>query len=670
MEAISGVASIFAVISLAVQVGECALRIKNGIATISNTSAELSRLRKQIEGLYGIANHVRVFLELSRRAGLCDEGIAVCVYSALTTCLDVASRIEDVLKKVNRVHNERSSLWRGWPHIRLLCNKEHIEELEKQMDRAVSMLNLTMTLHQASTQLCLNKGNTAAASISLENKVNLGDIAETNTMQENDDDRVQFLYTENRATGGREINFQTNDKFIVSSVSSAHQYQTTLGTVSIIRQSKALKSHRIINTRESETQQTTDIYVCSIRPSFLSWCLELCVMCTSLRSPEIRLRSVHVLDRLVENELRHSFFDNDLISLQRLLGDGSVSLDSIDKHGQPLLLLAQLYQYEETITYLVHQGCHVETNNIQLCSSKYSFDENTFRLLCSRSDLTECTIDTIFPDTTSIMNSTSMYEWYITQSLTSTCLLLPEWFGSKLYVEAQAWAKLIYKAINYHLIGPDLENNRNQCLYWENLILQSIKGGADLHYLDEDTCTTFGVWVQSYHPLDVEDIVERWLDILKHCNVDTVQYLQREIGLYKVFQSSAGWGKSFVRQRNIDLRQGMSQRLRIEISWEHSKFPNAGLVLGEFVGFGDDEGFSPLLRFSRITKREWKKFWPFSHTAAVYCEGQHAECTRCTRYKRREDVMLARRERIDESRVGSSVYFVEEQPVMPGAWVH
>lgn len=147
MDPLSGVASIFAIISLAWQLGQSALNIKRFLDTLHDAPAEIIRLRVVILQLHSIAEGTKAVLERQLKPHCPNNHICNSIYDALKTCQDKLDLIEKVLPIAGKVNNGHSPFSRNWAHFRLACRKERIEEFERQLERAMSFLHVNLLLN-------------------------------------------------------------------------------------------------------------------------------------------------------------------------------------------------------------------------------------------------------------------------------------------------------------------------------------------------------------------------------------------------------------------------------------------------------------------------------------------------------------------------------------------
>lgn len=144
MDPLSGIASIFSVISLAFQLGQTALGIKRLIETISNAPFEVIRLRDVIFHLHIIADGVTTLLDRQQTLHNEDSPISCDLHHALKTCQNKLELIENVLRRADEFKKGRI-VSRYWANLRLACKKGQIEELERQLEQAILILNVVIT---------------------------------------------------------------------------------------------------------------------------------------------------------------------------------------------------------------------------------------------------------------------------------------------------------------------------------------------------------------------------------------------------------------------------------------------------------------------------------------------------------------------------------------------
>ena len=248
-----------------------------------------------------------------------------------------------------------------------------------------------------------------------------------------------------------------------------------------------------------------------------------------------------------------------------------------------------------------------------------------------------------------MLNSPERFERYIARNLNDTCLVLSEWYGSVLYVEALAWGELLSEVIESYPCERETLEYRSRCMYWEDLMAQAIHRGANCHYSAQSMSTLLGNWVDKYHPFTAQAIVRQWLRILQAWGMDTRQYLLREVELY-LDQAGESRRAGEIRPRKI----GFDGRLEnaVTVAWK-TDFPGpCRQVLEEFVYFGDDQCFSYSLSDIIPSERDWDEFWPYSWNSVGKPRGRPGMKARRSRQKRK--VISG-----DDRRITN----------LPGAWV-
>ncbi|KAI1209711.1 ankyrin, partial [Annulohypoxylon truncatum] len=140
-----------------------AYNIKQFLDTIHNAPTEIIRLRGVISQLQLIAESIKAVLERQKQSQCRNSHICNNIYHELKTCQSKLNLIEDVLQIAKKVENGQNTLSRSWAQFRLACRKEKIEEFEKQLERAISFLNVNLLLNliDSNTTLGLEFGSFA-----------------------------------------------------------------------------------------------------------------------------------------------------------------------------------------------------------------------------------------------------------------------------------------------------------------------------------------------------------------------------------------------------------------------------------------------------------------------------------------------------------------------------
>ncbi|KAF7533335.1 hypothetical protein G7054_g7172 [Neopestalotiopsis clavispora] len=145
MDPLSGAASIFAVVSLAVQLAQSAKSIKQILDAITHASEAATRLRDIVLQVYYIASSVENFLE-ERSCSEQNDNYISNVHSALQFCKRELETTEDVLRIAEKIENGKTPIIRGWASVRLACTSDQLDKFTGRLENAMSFLNATLLL--------------------------------------------------------------------------------------------------------------------------------------------------------------------------------------------------------------------------------------------------------------------------------------------------------------------------------------------------------------------------------------------------------------------------------------------------------------------------------------------------------------------------------------------
>src|SRR3569833_796277 len=143
MVGLSAGASVLAVLSLAIQMGDSAHTLVRYLETIADAPAEVKRLRDLIVLVCAIASGVRSHLQSHQRfysGSLTGEG-TIC--TALLACQGQLDQIQTLLSKVEDVASGRTLVSRSWARFLLALKKVDIADFEERLGRSLLMLNKT-----------------------------------------------------------------------------------------------------------------------------------------------------------------------------------------------------------------------------------------------------------------------------------------------------------------------------------------------------------------------------------------------------------------------------------------------------------------------------------------------------------------------------------------------
>ncbi|PMD18547.1 hypothetical protein NA56DRAFT_240309 [Hyaloscypha hepaticicola] len=340
MDGLSAAASGIAVASLAIQLVDSVREIRRFFRTLKDAPEELTRLLDLLE-------HMELMLDNIGKLVEPESDISPSMLKAIQTCEKALNKLAALIQKVKRDSSAQSPLKKSLGFFKLACKKEEVEEIERQLDRAVSNLNMVMTTLNLHGIQSLRNGvlatNAAAATIT---EVVLRMEVAVNLKGSN-----QRLTVDNCSrTSKPTIHRRPQNHKIV--------YRGFLGSITAIVQSDSEDS---VAGEHSKDPYARDEWSWVFIPSFLSRCVQ--VKCASfLGSVERTLRTCPVLPK------DHQFWDmcleGDVTSIQELFRTREVSPYAIDKDGNTLLHYATWYLQPEVCSLLLDMGARTDVVNV------------------------------------------------------------------------------------------------------------------------------------------------------------------------------------------------------------------------------------------------------------------------------------------------------------------
>jgi hypothetical protein len=138
MDGLSAAASGIAVVSLAIQLVDSVREIRRFFRTLKDAPDELDRLLDLLELMELMLGNIGKLVDP-------DSDISPSVLRAMQTCEKALGKLGALIQKSKRNLSAQSPLKRRLGCFRLACKKQEVEEIEKQLDRAVNNLNMAMT---------------------------------------------------------------------------------------------------------------------------------------------------------------------------------------------------------------------------------------------------------------------------------------------------------------------------------------------------------------------------------------------------------------------------------------------------------------------------------------------------------------------------------------------
>jgi uncharacterized protein Yka (UPF0111/DUF47 family) len=138
MDGLSAAASGIAVVSLAIQLVGSVREIRRFFRTLKDAPEELDRLLDLLE-------HMELMLGNIGKLVDPDSDISPSVLKAIQTCEKALGKLGTLVQKFKRNLSAQSPLKRPLGFFKIAYKKQEVEEIEKQLDRAVNNLNMAMT---------------------------------------------------------------------------------------------------------------------------------------------------------------------------------------------------------------------------------------------------------------------------------------------------------------------------------------------------------------------------------------------------------------------------------------------------------------------------------------------------------------------------------------------
>ena len=147
MDGLSAAASGIAVVSLAMQLVDSVRDIQRFLHRVSDAPRELKRLLDLLEQLELILESIGMIIERQNtHEPDHDAAVSASVLRALKTCENKLLMLEDVVEVAKKASGG-GRVARSFGAFRLACKTRDVEEFEGQLQHAVNILNLTMTVN-------------------------------------------------------------------------------------------------------------------------------------------------------------------------------------------------------------------------------------------------------------------------------------------------------------------------------------------------------------------------------------------------------------------------------------------------------------------------------------------------------------------------------------------
>jgi len=148
MDGLSAAASGIAVVSLAIQLVESVRQTQRFLRNVSEAPKELKRLLELLDLLEFTIEKIGMLMEKQRLDGKdSDNNTYDIVLRAMKMCESKLTMLESVVETAKKASSSDSKAKKTLGSLKLACKKRDIEGFENQLQHAVSILDLTMTMN-------------------------------------------------------------------------------------------------------------------------------------------------------------------------------------------------------------------------------------------------------------------------------------------------------------------------------------------------------------------------------------------------------------------------------------------------------------------------------------------------------------------------------------------
>ncbi|KAF4611370.1 hypothetical protein G7Y89_g15643 [Cudoniella acicularis] len=637
MDPLSGVASVFAVVSLAIQLVDSIREIKGFLHKVTDAPKELEKLVSLLDQLELIVNNVRELLVAQQQLGNgLNASICANVENALKNCEANVARFHRVIQPAKIAFTSGSRAKRSLASLKQAWKKKDFEEFEDQLRGSLNILNFTMTMSIASSNHMIFSSVATIASHVAQIKSS-GELAE-------------LIPSVNSAGPSNEIaiNAEPNSPQLrQKTLTSVQFYEGILGMLKI-QKTSTYSSDQTNLEKETKAKHQWDF-----KPSFLSRCVSFQL----LRSYGSTIqRSFRIYPRISRD---HPYAGR--ISL--LCGPNRSNTTTFEAYDRNICAL------------LLNEGLDINTTD--------NYNTSPKGIASNRVDLTRNikALNDILVLFSTTSSGISMFElidlqaeliaarsfWGSHLSLDGFNYLLDNWITKR---NLESWAFLLAPAIISMLKDRSSSNNQMSASPWKVIIekfvnispksfmtpRKDLTGRTILHRLLSSANDSF----------ESEDLGALFFGILETTGIDTVEYLKMEMKHH--FQYDNGEFK--IRLIPHWLRQETEIRLYIilgdrpRIFWDFYFDPSSEAfdAVFEFRYFCPEpfriSFYRPLEDWPFMLPSWTMPDWPFKkylpHNERRYQKAQ-------TRYERRWQKKQLKQERTQEIR--------RKREKMPGTWI-
>jgi len=151
MDAVSGVAAVVSLASLAIQLAGTVQVARQFLIDLQKGRKELLVIVELLDQLSQNLNRVRIIITLQKSFVVAPASYEVIV-SALHSCETRVKTLEDFIKTLKASPVRRHHLQKAWGSLRIISKKEDIQTLQLQLRDAILALQMALSTNAAEVQ--------------------------------------------------------------------------------------------------------------------------------------------------------------------------------------------------------------------------------------------------------------------------------------------------------------------------------------------------------------------------------------------------------------------------------------------------------------------------------------------------------------------------------------
>ncbi|KAH8743361.1 hypothetical protein F5882DRAFT_446616 [Hyaloscypha sp. PMI_1271] len=679
MDPFSATASGIAVVSLAIQLVDYVRQIQRFLRSVSEAPKELKRLIDLLEQLELILESIGALIDRQQRQSGSSATVSETVLRAMKACENTLERLESIVNAAKKASDAKNKAARSLGSFRLSCKKKDIEDFERQLHDAVSLLNLTMTtnltvMHSESVGNLLTQvmaTNQITTTINKELVLLRKDAENTGDRNQRDSSAITTSCNKSPKSTTRSRAMKTRSETFSS-------FNGPLGKV-------VIKNRSVNMTFEDDEEHSINTYTQNkstwiFMPSFLSHCIDFRYLNTcgyiqrSLRTYPI-ISDGHLVWKMCKR--------GDIKGIQSLFSERQVSPFSINSSGRTLLHCSANNHRPELCRFLMNVGLTgQETDN-------YGAYAKPLLKVILRTP-----IDCYSTPHQMVGLIVKTEQELVELERTYDLLVLnvddpdPIWCGRILFFECfepsfhvfnqmvQKWVStkpakdLCNEAI---FLAVRMLRKSNSIGLWKQAILSLLNLEPDLHNdFSGRPKTTFLDKVLNLvdRPFESISLGQKWLEILSESGIDLVQYLRAESEIHfnpsKALPMMEGYYMTACRDRYLVISEDPPA-----VSWNWYLEPTGTAldVLNEFKDFGVGPQYpnlNPFVEVEQVVFRDWPFFYPPWQAGILRGKWRTPEDESSLRHF---NARCERRQQRKAMRLAKAQGLLHRGPKVPGAWV-